>query len=299
MSDTAELPSEGGQGDDLAAELTRSVGDRVRSARSRRGLTRKNLAYHSGVSERYLARVETGEANVSVVLLSQIARALDVPMLSLLPGEAPESGGGEPLDKLVRGLDERQRERAFRILREEFGGARGERMGVALVGLRGAGKSTIGARLAQRFKVPFVRLDHVIAEMSGLELGELISLVGQKEYRRYEYEALKATLDDYRQVVVEAGGSLVSEEETYKLLRASLFTVWLRASPEDHLERVRGQGDIRPMRSSRQPLEDLKAILEDRSQDYRLADYELMTSKRNVDACVEELAAIVKPYLER
>ncbi|GJL81820.1 MAG: shikimate kinase [marine bacterium B5-7] len=297
MTKRVELVANENETDDYAVALMRSVGVQVRTARSRRGLTRKNLAYHSSVSERYLARVESGEANISVVLLSQIARALDVPMLSLLPGEVQEATNYAPLDKLLGTLSETEKEHAFKILRKEFNAARPERIGVALVGLRGAGKSTIGMRLANQFKVPFVRLDEVITDISGLELGELISLVGQKEYRRYEYEALKSTLEDYRQIVIESGGSLVSEEETYNLLRSNYFTVWIQASPEEHLERVRGQGDIRPMKSSKRPLEDLKLILEDRSADYRLADYHLTTSKRSVDECVAELADVVAPYL--
>ncbi len=297
MTDRAEARTDGDQTDQVAAELMRGVGAQVRTARSRRGLTRKNLAYHSGVSERYLARVESGEANISVVLLSQLARALDVPILSLMPGELEAESRHAPLDGLLRNLDEQQKERAYRLLKKEFGDAGSERRGVALVGLRGAGKSTLGTRIARRLKVPFVRLDEVIAQTSGLELGELISLVGQREYRRYEQEALRSTIDDYRYVVVEAGGSLVSEKETYDLLRTNYFTVWVRASPEEHLERVRSQGDVRPMKSSRRPLEDLKLILKDRSADYRLADYQLKTTNRNIDDCVKELVEVVGRYL--
>lgn len=299
MSNRAETAPDQHEPDSATDELTRGVGVLVRTTRSRRGLTRKNLAFHSDVSERYLARVESGEANISVVLLSRIAAALDVPILSLLPGDCMPTGIRHAgLYKLLQGLDQRQLEQSYRLLEQRFSGDGSARVGIALVGLRGAGKSTLGALLAQRFKVPFVRLDEVISEMSGLELGELISLVGQRDYRRYELEALKQTLGDYRQVVVEAGGSLVSERETYDLLRASYYTIWLRASPEEHLERVRGQGDVRPMKSSRQPMEDLKAILSERSEDYRLADYHLTTSGRTVEECLEELAGVAQPYLK-
>ncbi len=270
----------------------------MRTTRSRRGLTRKNLAYHSDVSERYLARLEAGEANISLVLLARIAQALDVSLLSLLPVESRDSIKYEPLGKLISSLEEREQERAYHVLHREFSSEDAKRTGIALVGLRGAGKTTLGERLAQRFKVPFVRLDEVIHQMSGLDMGELISLTGQKVFRRYELEALQKTLSDYRQVVVETGGSLVSETDTYSLLRSRFFTVWIRALPEEHMERVSGQGDLRPMAGSRQPMNDLKLILDERSEDYRLADYELMTSKRSIEDCLDELSRIANPYLQ-
>ena len=184
---------------DAAEVLTREVGARIRAVRSRRGLTRKNLAHHSDVSERYLARVETGEANISLVLLSQVARALDVPLLSLLPSEPGDGIQYAPLGNLIKSLTEAEQERVFRLIEKTFRKTAEERKGVALVGLRGAGKSTLGARLAQQFKVPFVRLDKMITEMSGLEMGELISLTGQRVFRRYEREALERTLADYQE----------------------------------------------------------------------------------------------------
>ena len=280
----------------LAEELTRNVGARVRALRSRRGLTRKNLAFHSDVSERYLARVESGEANISVVLLSQIARALDVPILSLLPQDPGGSVKYEPLEILLKALDEKEQQQIYQLIQQKFRNNDEERTGVALVGLRGAGKSTLGALLAHHYKVPFVRLDKVITQMSGLDMSELISLTGQRIFRRYEKEALEKTLSDYRQVVVEAGGSLVSEPETYHLLRSSYFTVWVRAKPEEHLERVSSQGDTRAIRGSRQPMTELKQILEERSRDYQLADYELVTSDRSVQSCSEELVNVSAPY---
>jgi len=298
MNDVSELTPDRPQEEEITHKLTRDVGKRVRAARSRRGLTRKYLAHHSNVSERYLARVEGGDANISLVLLSRIALALDISLLSLLPSDARECIKYEPLAKLINTLDDVGQKRAFELLNAEFSEIKPPRTGVALIGLRGAGKSTLGALLAQKYKVPFVRLDHEISRMAGLDMGELISLTGQQVYRRYEREALRKTLNDYRRVVVETGGSLVSEPDTYDLLRENYFTVWIRALPEDHLDRVRSQGDTRPMDGSRQPMKELHSILDERSQDYQLADHELMTSKRDIADCIDELTRVTKSYLE-
>jgi len=296
--DFDDLEADPAEPAEIAAELTRNVGSRVRAIRSRRGLTRKNLAHHSDVSERYLARVEVGEANISLILLSRVAQALDVPLLSLLPHEPGDGIKSERLGNLLKNLGEQEQEQAFHLIEKTFRKPGSSKTGIALVGLRGAGKSTIGTRIAQRFKVPFVKLDNVITQMSGLNMGELISLTGQRVLRRYEQEALEQTIADYRQVVVEAGGSLVSEPETYQLLRSSYYTVWVSASPEEHLERVLQQGDTRPIKGSHQPMTELKMILEERSKDYQLADFQLATSNRSVNACVDELARVTAPYLQ-
>ncbi len=284
---------------DRAGKLMAAVAQQVRATRSRRGLTRKNLAHHSGISERYLAQVENGEANVSLALLVRIAEALGVSIESLLPTENNCSILHERLAKLVESLDAESQEKAYQVLTEALGEFAGEkRTGVALIGLRGSGKSTLGEHLARHHKIPFVRLDEVISKLAGLEMGELISLTGQSVFRRYEAEALQKTLHDYRYVVVEAGGSLVSEAETYKLLREHFFTVWIRALPEDHMSRVTAQGDLRPMDGHLQPMQDLKQILSERAADYALADYELMTSGRSIDSCLTDLVEISAPYLQ-
>jgi len=281
-------------------QLTTEVAQRVRAMRSRRGLTRKNLAHHSNVSERYLAQVESGEANVTLALMARIAKALGVPLESLLPIDNNCSIQHEPLGRLIDSMDVDTQEKAYRILAESFGQLNNEkRTGVALIGLRGAGKSTLGDQLARHHEVPFVHLDEVISRLAGLKMGELISLTGQSVFRRYEWDALQKTLHDYRYVVVEAGGSLVSEAETYQLLRQRFFTVWVRALPEDHMNRVTEQGDLRPMDGNLQPMQDLKRILAERSPDYGLADYELMTSGRSIDDCMKELIGVSAPYLHQ
>jgi len=273
------------------------VGKRVRAIRSRRGLTRKNLAHHSHVSERYLAQLETGSANISLSLLSRIARALDVNVVSFLPAENETRAKHELLYDLIGTLSPDQQEQAYRILKENFSRDRQSARGVAMVGLRGAGKTTLGTALALHNDIPFVRLDETIELLSGMDIGDLISLRGQNVYRRFELQALQQTIAEYPQSIVETGGSLISEKETYRLLRKHYYTVWIRAVPEDHMARVIAQGDLRPISGAgrSQGMEDLRLILEERETDYSLADYTLMTSGRSIEECVAELIRVCTP----
>ncbi len=286
--------------DEDAGKLIMEVANRVRATRARRGLTRKNLAHHSDISERYLAQVEGGEANVSLVLLARIADALGVPVDSLLPHRNNCCVEHEQLGRLIDSMDEDIQDKAWQLLNETFSNQTGvKRKGVALIGLRGAGKSTLGEHLARHYATPFIRLDEMISGLAGLEMGELISLTGQSVFRRYELEALQKTRDDYQYVIIEAGGSLVSEPETYKLLRRYFYTVWVSALPEDHMSRVTAQGDLRPLDGHSQPMHDLKRILNERASDYALADYELMTSGRSIDSCLTDLVKVTTPYLQK
>lgn len=281
-------------------DLAEKVGNRVRALRSRRGMTRKHLAHHSEVSERYLAQLESGRANISLSLLSRIAAALGVRVGEFLPLEEGALVMYEPLHELIAPLSMEKQQQAYQLLRNAFNTDKDSRRGVALVGLRGAGKSTLGHLLAKHFRVPFVRLDEVISHLSGMDMGELISLRGQDVYRRFELRALEQTIADYRLVVIETGGSLISEWETYAILRDHYYTVWLRARPEDHMDRVIAQGDLRPFAgNTTRAMDDLKLILEERERDYRLADYELLTSGRSIDACMEELIQVCHPVLQQ
>ncbi|MCP3689629.1 MAG: helix-turn-helix transcriptional regulator [Gammaproteobacteria bacterium] len=283
--------------DQKADKLTQEVAQRVRAMRARRGLTRKNLAHHSAISERYLAQVEGGAANVSLILLARIADALGVTIESLLPNQNNYSVEHEQLSTLINSMDKDTQDKAWQLLSQTFTKqAHSKRKGVALVGLRGAGKSTLGEHLARHHATAFVRLDEMISGLAGLEMGELISLTGQSVFRRYEMEALQKVRNDYQYVVIETGGSLVSEPETYNLLRRYFFTVWVRAQPEDHMSRVTAQGDLRPLDGHSQPMHDLKQILKERSSDYALADYELMTSGRSIDASLKDLIEATAAY---
>jgi len=281
-----------------ARELAETVGMRVRAIRSRRGLTRKNLAHHSDVSERYLAQLEGGSANISLLLLSRIARALGVRIGAFLPAEEGSQIVYEPLQDLIGSFSAEKQYHAFLLLHHAFRTKKITNKGVALVGLRGAGKSTLGGMLAEHYQIPFVRLDEVISQLSGMDMGELISLRGQDVYRRFELQALEQTIADYPSAVVETGGSLISEPETYRVLRDYYFTVWLRAIPEDHMQRVIAQGDLRPITGNTKAMQDLKVILEEREVDYRLADYELLTSGRSIEDCSEELIRACSTFLQ-
>lgn len=282
-------------------DLAASVGERVRAIRSRRGMTRKHLARHSDVSERYLAQLESGAANISLSLLARIATALDVDVAAFLPAEEQATPNRhEPLFELIGTLSADQLQQAYRILKENLTRDNQAIRGIAMVGLRGAGKSTLGKALADNNKVPFLKLDETISQLSGMDIGDLISLRGQNVYRRYELQALQKTIADHRHAVLETGGSLISEKETYRLLRQHYYTVWVRAIPEDHMARVIAQGDLRPISGAGrvQGMEDLRLILDEREQDYRLADYTLMTSGRSTAECAEELVRVCASMLK-
>ena len=282
-------------------DLGEKVGSRVRAIRSRRGMTRKNLARHSEVSERYLAQLEAGSANISLSLLSRIARALDVNIHSFLPVSEEDSPPKySQLYEFIGTLTTDQQELAYKLLKENLPRNKKSLHGIALVGLRGAGKSTLGTLLAENNGVPFVRLDETISQLSGMDIGDLISLRGQNVYRRFELQALQKTINDYPYAVVETGGSLISERETFRILRQHYYTVWVRAIPEDHMARVIAQGDLRPISGAgrEQGMEDLKMILEERESDYRLADYTIMTSGQSIEDCVEELDRVCSSMLK-
>lgn len=274
-----------------------ALGERVRVLRARRGMTRKSLAAHSGISERYIAQLESGEANASVALLWRVAEAFGITFAELL--QAPDSAGAvlPELERFLRTLDRERQAEALELLRARYaGGAPGTR-GMALIGLRGAGKSTLGVRLAERLGVPFVRLGGLIEELGGMPVGELFSLRGQSSYRRLERQALELAIERHPRAVVEAGGSLVTERETYDRLLEAYRVVWIRAEPDDHFRRVLRQGDLRPLQESREAMEDMRHILAEREPLYAAAHRQLMTSGKPLEACVAELAAFAESSL--
>lgn len=271
-----------------------TLGERVRDARSRRGMSRKILAHDSGVSERYLAQLEAGEGNISVLLLRQIAAALDVPPAELIdenPGEAAEFA---LVTQFLKRLP-RQKLAAVRAqLVREYGGAHKERRErIALIGLRGAGKSTLGARLARKIDVPFVELDRQVEREAGTSLSEIFLLYGQAGYRRYERRCLERVLERHERAVIATGGSIVSEPGTFELLLSACFTVWLKAEPEEHMARVVAQGDTRPMAGNEQAMDDLRRILGGRAALYRQADVVVDTAGKSVEKSFAELRRAV------
>lgn len=273
------------------------LSERVRAVRARRGMTRKDLSRHSSISERYLAQLENGGANVSIALLWRIAGAMGVGLHELLPDSPAASVRFPPLADLLSRLSSADEEAAYKLLSPRYAVHREPYTGIALIGLRGAGKSTLGARLAEIFGVPFVRVGEVIEQLGGMELGELFSLGGQTTYRRLERQAVQHVLGHYPRAVLETGGSLVSEHDTFSALRSAFYTVWVQTSPQEHMNRVVSQGDLRPMEGSEAAMDDLRRILAEREPYYRTANYTISTSGRTVEDCVAELAAVCEPYL--
>lgn len=275
-------------------EFLRAFGERLRGERARRGMSRKLLADHAGISERYLTQLESGKGNVSIVLLRRIAAALGLPLTRVVDDEtrSPELSLAH---ELLARLTPDQLSEAYRMLTSSFaaedGASRTER--IALVGLRGAGKTTIGSALAAARGVPFVELDREIERLSGSSLGAILELYGQQAYRRYELQALQEVLATHPRLVVATGGSLVSESATYELLLRSCFTVWVRATPEEHMQRVLAQGDFRPMAGSQQAMDDLRRILDERRDLYGRADLTVDTSGKSEADTVQELLAAI------
>ncbi|MGH8676996.1 MAG: helix-turn-helix transcriptional regulator [Burkholderiales bacterium] len=272
------------------AQFLRELGERVRAARMRRGMTRRALARDSGVSERYLAHLESGEGNISVLLLQRIAVALCLPMVDLLAQSTPGSAELALIHQFLERVPAKRLREVHSQLIRNFGAADQERnRRIALIGLRGAGKSTLGARLARYLDVAFVELDREIEREAGTSLSEIFLLYGQAGYRRYERRCLEKVLDQNGRCVIATGGSIVSEPATYDLLLSSCFTVWLKALPEEHMARVVAQGDTRPMAGHVEAMEDLRRILAGRSMLYGQADLVVDTAGKRVEESLLEL----------
>jgi XRE family aerobic/anaerobic benzoate catabolism transcriptional regulator len=254
-------------------------------------MTRKQLARDSGVSERYLAQIETGHGNISVLVLRQLAKALNLSIDALL------FEGPEPPVELVHTLEFLRRlslddlKLARQMLLHQFGGvdpaARHRR--IALIGLRGAGKSSLGAALAERLEMPFLELDRLIEQQCGLTLNLIFDFRGQTGFRQLERQCLEDVLQRYPCFVLATGGSLVSEPGTFERLLSGCFTVWLRAAPEEHMQRVIAQGDMRPMANNRDAMSDLKRILAEREVLYSKADIQVETAGRNFEESLDAL----------
>ena len=287
---TREAPRRAPKAADPEASFLIEVGERVRSGRARSGITRRALAQESGVSERYLAHLEAGKGNISILLLQKVAAALGLPVAELLAERDEQMVEVKLIHEFLRRLPPQQLPAVRQHLVREFGNRSLERLNrVALIGLRGGGKSTLGALLAKDLGVPFVELDREIEREAGTSLSEIFLLYGQQGYRRYERRCLEKLIAQRGRCVIATGGSIVSEPGTYDLLLSACFTVWLKAAPEEHMARVIAQGDTRPMAGNLEAMDDLRRILDGRAALYAQADATVDTAGRSVERSMKDL----------
>ena len=279
----------------LAADLAQTpprdpflaaLGERTRALRSRRGLTRRGLAKAAEVSERHLANVEMGVGNASIQFLRQVALALNCTLAELVGDETASSPEWLMIREILRGRSESELAQARGSLAAMFGAPASQaarRQRVALIGLRGAGKSTLGRMLADSWVVPFIELNRQVESLAGCSLAEIHSLYGPAAYRRHEKRALEDTIQRFPRAVIATPGGIVSEPATFNMLLAHCYTVWVRASPEEHMSRVLAQGDTRPMSGNAEAMNDLRRILESRAAFYSKADEVFDTSDKTME----------------
>ena len=277
-----------------------AFGERLRMLRARRGLTRKVVAKAANVSERYLAQLESAGANPSLVVLDQVARALQSSVAELVGDVTASSSEWLLIRELLENKSETELLRARHALGDLFGnsGDRGEpsRL-IALIGLRGAGKSTLGPMLAEDLTFPFVELSREVERVAGYSVREIQELYGTAAYRRYERRALEEVVQIYPEMVLATPGGLVSDAATFNVLLRHCTTVWLQASPEDHMGRVARQGDLRPMAGNEEAMSDLKRILDGRSSFYNKAAIALDTSSQSLGETFELLRKKVREHI--
>ncbi|MEO8836631.1 MAG: helix-turn-helix transcriptional regulator [Caldimonas sp.] len=277
-----------------------ALGERVRLLRARRGLTRKSIAKASGVSERHLANLEYGVGNASILVLQQVATALDCDLAELVGDVSTSSPEWLMLRESLRGKSDAELRRARLAIARLFGTdgvdpARGRR--IALIGLRGAGKSTLGRLLAEALELPFVELSREVERIAGCSIREIHDLYGTNAYRRYERRALDETVQAHAEAVIATPGGIVSEPATFHALLAHCTTIWLEASPEEHMARVAAQGDMRPMAQSREAMVDLRRILAGRVAFYAKSDAHFDTAGRSESESYAGLLALTQEML--
>ena len=272
-----------------------ALGERTRALRARRGLTRTGLARAAEVSERHIANVEMGVGNASVQFLRQLALALNCTLAELVGDETASSPEWLMIREMLRGRGDAELAQARGALAALFGApasAAARRQRIALVGLRGAGKSTLGRALAEAWKLPFVELNRGIEALAGCTLSEIHSLYGPAAYRRYEKRAMEDTIQRFPRAVIATPGGIVSDPATFNLLLAHCYTVWVRATPEEHMGRVLAQGDTRPMAGNGgnvEAMDDLRRILQSRAAFYSKADQTFDTSDKTADESLQGL----------
>lgn len=267
-----------------------AIGKRVREFRARRGMTRKQVAHEADVSERHLAQLETGEGNISIILLRRIAIAVNVSLSELFISEAEQPAEKRIIQRFLERLPaHRLEDVTFRLIHEFTDEEKSRHARIALIGLRGAGKSTLGAMLAQEMRAPFVELDAEIEKDAGMTLSEIFSLYGQSGYRRIEKRTLERVHNERDRAVISVGGGVVSEKENYDYLLSHCFTVWIQAQPEEHMSRVVAQGDFRAMAENTEAMQDLRGILAAREPLYQKADASVDTSGESIEQSFTKL----------
>ncbi len=277
------------------ASYLRLLGERVRDARARHGMTRRMLARDSGISERYLAELEAGRGNLSIALLRRLAGAIDVPVAELVSDDPARPIEYTLLVERLGRLDPGELTEASAMVAERFGDRTGRLNRIALIGLRGAGKSTLGAMLARHLGWRFIEMSREIEKEAGVSVNEIFDLWGQASYRRYERRALERILRTENKLVLASGGGLVSEPATFERLLDSFYTIWLEAAPEEHWDRVIRQGDHRVENSGdTEALIDMRRILAQRDASYGKADLRVDTSGRSVRQSLKELIASIE-----
>src|SRR5258708_6665019 len=285
---------------DPEADFLEQLGQRVRTMRALRGMSRKVLAKVSGISERYIAQLESGKGNVSIVLLRRVSNAMGAHLEDLIPATEP-SPDWPVIRDLVRKATPNQIAQAKDALAGQGNGASAQRRmsfaGIALIGLGGAGKSTLGKMLAKKIGWSFVELNKEIEAQNGLSVAEIIALYGQEGFRRLEQAALGQLLARKELMVLATGGGIVSEPLTFDLILSSFYTIWLKAEPEEHMARVRRQGDLRPMADDRSAMAELRTILLSREPLYARASAVVDTAGLTVNAAAARLIDAVAPVL--
>ncbi len=275
-----------------------AVGQLVRTSRAKRGMTRRQLAQESGASERYLAQIESGQGNPSVIILKAVADALDLPVADLLPRTNARNPALAQILEVIERVPPSELPAIAELIegRADAGTAPRRARRIALVGLRGAGKSTLGRTLADRLGCPFIELDRLVEQDYGARIPDLIEIAGMATFRRYERACLERVIAEHETAVIATAGGIVSNPETYALLLRRTHAIWIKTRPEEHMRRVMEQGDFRPMAQNREAMADLVAILDARRADYGRADAELDTSGDTVEQSQAKLAQIVARY---
>ncbi len=297
------MPDSPNRYDDGQVFLSR-LGEKLRLLRAQRGTTRRRLAEQADISDRYLAKLEGGSANPSIAVLRRIADVIDFPLEALVAGCQPGTPDPSSAIQLLSRLDDDRLSQAESLIKDTLTGTaisdRARR--VSLIGLRGAGKSTLGLRLAEAESCPFIELNSVVEDAYGAAIGELMAFSGQAGYRRYERRALMDVITEHEHIVIATGGGIATDAETFSILLERTHCVWLKARPEEHMERVVGQGDMRPMADNAsdntEAMDDLRAILAAREPLYRKAELTVDTAGRTEDQSYGDLRTSVRSISE-